>query len=396
MEGMPPPHLRSSHGQASLDYVGLLAVVGVALAGAGAATGIAAEIPRAVVHAARTGICIAGGDVCRASDAAAAGLAPCLTGETAQGRGLAVTVLSLHLGHRGSWTVAQRSDGSVLITQLEDDAIGLAGGIGLALGPVVDVGAAATFDLSLAHGRAWELPSAAAAAALIAAVRRGDDPPVAPTWRFGDAGEEVAGFAGVSIPGATLTALEASGGMSVGLRVGHGQRTTYVRVHAGVSTPLGDLVPDARGSSDGADGGGAPLLLGVTRDVHGLRELSFRRAAPGAAPGEVVETVGRLDLRDPVNRALAEPLLARRMPSPPDLGAALRAVLLRTARAGVIERSVYAVEDRSHEWAGALNLGLAVGVDVSELDVRRRLVDAGAWVSGSPERRRADCLPELA
>src|ERR1700759_4691427 len=90
---------------------------------------------------------------------------------------------------------------------------------------------------------------------------------------------------------------------------------------------------------------------------------------PGAAPGQVVETVGRLDLRDPLNRAIAEPLLAWRMPWPPELAGALRAVLLRTARAGVIERSVYAVEDRSHEWAGALDLGVAVGRGASELAV---------------------------
>ncbi len=110
----------------------------------------------------------------------------------------------------------------------------------------------------------------------------------------------------------------------------------------------------------------------------------------------MVETVGRLDLRDPANRAIAEPLLTHRMPWPPALAADLRAVLLRTARAGVVERSVYAVDDRSHAWSGGLELGVALGLDVSELDVRRRLVDAGAWVAGSPERRRADCLPELA
>jgi hypothetical protein len=28
--------------------------------------------------------------------------------------------------------------------------------------------------------------------------------------------------------------------------------------------------------------------------------------------------------------------------------------------------------------------------------VQRRLVDASVWTAGSPERRRADCLPELA
>jgi hypothetical protein len=392
---MPPSSIRSCRGQASLDYLGLLTVVTVALAGAGTAAGLA-EVPRAVVQAARTGICIVGGDVCRASDAAAAGLSPCLTGETAHGRGLAVTILSVRLGRSGSWTVAQRSDGSVLVTRLVGDAIGLAGGIGLQLGPVVAAGATATFDLSLARGQAWELPSATAAAALVAAVRRGDDPPVTPTWRFGDAGEEVAAAVGLSIPGASLTALEASGAMAAGVRTGRGETTTYLRVHAAASTPLGTLVAAGRGSAGGPDGDGAPLLLGVTRDAGGLRELTFRRAAPGAAPGEVVETVGRLDLRDGANRAIAAPLLGHGLPWPPDVAAGLRAVLLRTARVGVIERSVYAVDDRSHDWAGAVKLGLAVGLELSELDVHRRLVDAGAWVAGSPERRRVDCLPERA
>jgi hypothetical protein len=392
---VPPPFAGSIRGQASLEYVGLLTAVAVVLAGAGAAVG-GAGIPRAVVQAARTGICIAGGDVCRASDAAAAGLAPCLTGETVQGHGLAVTILSLRLGRSGSWTVAQRSDGSVLVTRLQDDAVGLAGGIGLALGPVVAIGAAATFDLSLARGQAWELPSAAAAAVLVAAVRRGDDPPLAPTWRFGDAGERSELQVGVSIPGGSLSALEASGAMGAGVRVGRGEITTYVHVSADASTPLGTLLPGARAGSGGPDGAGATLLLGVTRDAHGLRELSFRRATPGTAAGEVVETVGRLDLRDPANLAIAEPLLAQRMPWPATVASELRGVLLRTAQAGVIERSVYAVEDRSHDWAGALKLGLALGLDVSELDVRRRLVDAGAWMAGSPERRRVDCLPELA
>jgi hypothetical protein len=389
----PSPHSRA--GQATVDYTALLAVVAVALAGAGTAVGVA-EIPRAVVHAARTGLCIVGGDVCRTSDAAAAGLAPCLTDEQVDGRGLAVTILSVHLGRSGSWTVAGRSDGSVLVTRLQDDAVGLAGGIGVQLGPLAAAGASATFDLSLARGRAWELPSAAAAARLIAAVRRGDEPPVPPTWRFGDLGDELSASAGVTVPGAELTALEASGSLAEGVRTGRGETTVYVRVDGGASSPLVSLPASVRAGSAGPDGGGGALLLGVTRDAHGLRELSVRRATRGARAGEVVETVGRLDLRDPANRAAAAPLLSRRLPWPPAVAEDLRAVLRRTAQAGTVERAVYAVEDRSQEWAGALQLGLEVGLDLSELDVRRRLVDASAWTAGSPERRRADCLPELA
>jgi hypothetical protein len=385
----------STAGQASLDYLALLGVVAVALAGAGAAVG-AAGIPRGVVHATRTALCIVGGDVCRAADARADGLAPCLVGEDARGRGLAVTILSVHLGRSGSWTVARRSDGSVLVTRLEDDAVGLAGGIGVQLGPVADVGAAATFDLSLARGRAWELPSTAAAAALLAAVRRGDDPPVPPTWRFGDAGAEAAAQLGASLPGAQLTVLEGSSGLAEGVRTGRGETTVYVRVHADAASPLVALPARVRGSSAGPDGAGGPLLVGVTRDAHGLRELTFRRAAPGGRPGEVVETVGRLDLREADNRAAAAPLLGARLPWPPAVVAALRAVVRRTARVGTVERAVYAVQDDSHDYAGTLRLGIELGVDLSELDVRRRLVDASAWTAGSRERRRADCLPELA
>lgn len=391
------PDLRARAGQATIDYAALLTVVALAFAGAGVAGAAGlAGVPGGVVHAVRTGLCIVGGDLCRPVDAAAEGLAPCLTSEEVDGRGLAVTILSLHLGRSGSWTVARRSDGSVLVTRLEDEAVGLAGGLGIELGPVLEVGASATYDLALAHGSAWELASTSDAARLIAAVRRGDDPPMRPTWRFGDVGEEVAADIGAALPGGHLTVIEASGGTAGGVRVGRGETTTYVRVHAEASSPLVALPSSPGGTSSGPDGRGAPLLLGLTRDAHGLRELSFRRATPGARPGEVVETVGRLDLRDPGNRAAAEPLLSTRFPWPPHVVAALRNILARTASHGTVERAVYAVDDRSHDVSGALKLGVELGVDYSELDVQRRLVDASAWTAGSPERRRADCLPSLA
>jgi len=390
-----PRRLRHDSGQASIDYAALLSVVALALAGAGAAVGLD-DLPRGVLRAVRTGLCIVGGDVCRSADAAADGLAPCLTSEEAEGRGLAVTILSVRLGRGSSWTVATRSEGSVLVTRLDADAIGLAGGLGVELGPLVDAGAAATFDLSLAHGSAWELPSNADAARLLAAVRRGDDPAVAPTWRFGDLGAATGAGVGISLPGASLTALEASAGMAEGVRTGRGETTVYVRAHAGASSPLVSLPGAARGTSSGSDGGGSPLLLGITRDADGLRELSFRRATPGSRPGEVAETVGRLDLRVPGNRTAAGPLLSARLPWPSRAVAALDAVLRRTAQLGTIERAVYAVEDRSRDYAAALKLGVELGLDYSELDVRRRLVAASAWTAGSRERRRADCLPELA
>jgi hypothetical protein len=178
--------------------------------------------------------------------------------------------------------------------------------------------------------------------------------------------------------------------------VGRGETTLYVHAGAELAGPL-DTLPGASGAgqratSTGPGGGrGAPLLLALTRDASGPRELAFRRLHAGG-DGRVVETVARLDLRDPGNRALADRLLRFRLPWPPAIATDLRAVLLRTIQAGTIERSVYAVEDRSHEIGFAARLAVELGIEASSLDVARRLVDATAWTHGSPERRRVDCL----
>src|ERR687896_427889 len=84
----------------------------------------------------RTGICIAGGDVCRASDAAALGLEPCTVGERLRGAGATLTVLSLRVGEEGEWTVASRSDGSVVVTESRSRAGGAAGGFGVEASPI--------------------------------------------------------------------------------------------------------------------------------------------------------------------------------------------------------------------------------------------------------------------
>ena len=392
------PRLSSQRGQASVDYAALLAVVVVAFAGAGAAAGSSlSRLPAAVAGVVRTGICIVGGDVCRAADARADGLLPCVVDERARGAGLTVAIVSLRVGEKGEWTVARRSDGTVLITHANDRIAGVGGGVGFELGRL-EVGAQGSLDAALASGAAWELPSTAAAARFLADVRARRARP-APTWRFGDLGEEASGWLGLDAFGATLTGAELSAKAAAGVRTGRGTRTVYIDAGTALSGPA-ELLPDSgpptgRGTSQ-APGGGrtGPLLLAVTRDRGGLRELAFRRVAAGEGDAEVVETVGRLDLRDPTSRAVAERLLRVRLPWPPAIADDLRAVLRRTLAAGTIERAVYSVEDRSHEFSFAARLALELGVEASSLDVSRRLVDASAWTHGSPERRRVDCVGE--
>jgi hypothetical protein len=375
-----------------VDYAALLALVAVAFAGAGAATGFARGMPGQVTHAVQTAICIVGGDVCRSVDAAAEGLAPCVVDDRTNGGDVTIEVVALRFGEAGEWSVARRSDGTVLVTHNTDRRVGFGAGFGFELGGL-EAGIQGSLDGSLATGAAWELPDVGAATRFLAAVRDGEKPS-APTWRFGGLGEEADVRGGFDGHGFELSGVEASWRAAAGARVGKGETTLYLDAGTALRDPFGTLPSDPEHGTSDAPGGArtGPLLFALTRDAHGLRELAFRRVQNGARPGEIVETVGRLDLRDPENRAVADRLLRVRLPWPPSIARDLRAVLLRTVQAGTVERSVYAVDDRSRDFTFAGRLVIELGIDASKIDVARRLVDASAWTHGSPERRRVDCL----
>ena len=141
----------------------------------------------------RTGICIVGGDVCRASDAAAAGLEPCTVGERALGRGLTLTIASIRFGVAASeWTAAHALG---RLRAGHEGAPGRSGGgmvgMGVEASPLgLDFGVRGKVDFAIDTGRAWEFPDAASAARFIT---DHDEDRVPPTWRFGDAGPVLTG-----------------------------------------------------------------------------------------------------------------------------------------------------------------------------------------------------------
>jgi hypothetical protein len=364
----------------SAEYTALLGLVGAALAGAGAVAG-ADTIGDALASTVRTGICIVAGDVCRASDAEAAGLAPCTVAEHARGEGLTFTVASLRLGADDTWTAARRSDGSVIITHAEKRNVGGTVGVGVEASPLgVDVGLDGKLDYALGFGKAWEFPDSESAARFLRAEHREDREP---TWRFGDAGTVLGGEASAGIGPVKVLGIESSAQMTAGVRTGRGLTTYYVKARVDA---LEAAAPGARlqGPTTG-DG-----VVEVTRDTAGPREIAFRTVEPGTS-GQLVETVARLDLRDAGNRAAADRLLSLRLPWPPAVHADLRTLVRRAVRTGVVERAVYDVRDGSDEIALNARFGLALGVDANEVDVDRRLVAASAWTQGSRERERADC-----
>jgi hypothetical protein len=390
----PPPTRHPAAGQGSLEYVGLLSVVAAVLAVAGPAAGVSRVGPE-VVRVVRTGVCIVAGDVCRSSDAAAAGLAPCTLYDRRRGGGAALTVMSIRMGERHDWTVARRSDGSVLVTREDGDEAGVSSGLGFEAGPL-RLGLDGTLAFTVSEGTAWELPDAATAARFLSEVEhRGaafDFRRWPPAWRSGDAGLAATGWAGLGAQlGAedgffgTIAGVEAASAGAAGARIGRGATTLYLRTES-----RGPQFEDAFGHTAGPRESG-PVIAEYTRDRGGPRELAFRAAAPGARPDELVETVARLDLRDAANRAVAA-RLRRRAPWPPSVLEDLRAVIRHTVAVGTVERSVYSVSDDSADLELAGRLGLELGLEVERTKVDRRLVSATAWTGGSRARAREDCL----
>lgn len=390
----PPPH--PAAGQSSLEYVGLLALVASALAVAAPAAGLAG-VPAEVAHALRTGVCIVAGDVCRASDAEAAGLAPCTLSERRRGGGLSVTVLSVQFGGEHRFLVTRRSDGSVGVTKVARDELGASGGLGFEVGPL-KLGVEGEAGVKVAAGVGWEFPDAASARRFLAAAKEGLSPAVRrwpAAWRSGEAALATSGWAGLGVQatgedgkgiGGPAAGIEVAAESAIGARIARGTTTVYLRGETSGARTTGALAGLLHAGPAG------PVVAEYTRDGGGPRELAFRVTAPGTREHQVVETVARLDLRVPANRAVAERLLRHRAPWPPSVAGDLREAIRHTVLAGTVERSVYAVHDGSRSLELAARLGAEVGVEAGYTKIDRRLVEASAWTAGSQERAREDCI----
>jgi len=247
----------------------------------------------------------------------------------------------------------------------------------------IDVGADVSGDFTMTSGEAWEFPDAAAAARFLAG-----DAQLAPVWRFGEAADVLGAQAGARVGFVTLGGVEVSAQQVAGARVGRGLTTLYLRARLDAGVKWWSSSHGTR--TTGPSTGDAVVELTL---AHGEpREIAFRRLGVGAAAGRVVDTVARLDLRDPTNRAAAAALLARPLPWETSAAAELGGILARAVQRGTVEQSVYDVRDESGRVEVAARLGAQLGVDVSRVRVARRLVGASAWVGGSPERLREDCL----
>ena len=281
-------------GQASTEYVALLLVIAVVLAGAAGAVAAVPGVGDRVARVVRTGICIVGGDLCRPGDAAAAGLPPCVTSERSTRQDTTLDVAVVRLGGHGEWQLALQSDGSAVVTRLAENELGATVGIGLTFSPVgIEGSASATATIGYRGGKAWRFPDAAAARAFLDGARRDASVQAAraPDVRWDALGVGGSAAAQTAISDLARAGLGTTADAAIGLRRDGARRT--------LTLDLGSEDPGFAVDLPGypaAPAGVRSVVADVTWEGGAVRELALRTAT--ARDGRLEERTARLDLRD--------------------------------------------------------------------------------------------------
>ena len=246
---MPPP--RPIAGQASAEYVALLAVVCAVVAGAaavGSVPPIAAQVARQVKH----GICLVAGGICTPGEARAAGLGPCLVRVRTDRERLGGRVLVVKVGRGDSFLVQRRSDGTAAVSFADGGAVGASFGLGLQFaGHGADVRGGG--GLQFTSGRTWEFPTVAAASRFVRrwahtetltgelrGILPGGAHPPAPDSTYKEGGAYGEFTAAVGLRPGTEASLGAELGAVMGRRIEPGGRVTwYDRVDGETAGQLG-------------------------------------------------------------------------------------------------------------------------------------------------------------
>jgi hypothetical protein len=331
-------------GQASLEYVAVIAVVVLVLA-AGAAVAGAGAVPKAVAAQVHRAYCLVAGGDCLGDE----GPRPCTVRTRGGASERRVKAWLAKLADGRSVLTEEHSDGTATVTLLDlGEALG---------GPRLPKGLEGRLGGRLTAGRRWSLPDAAAARRLVAQLDDEDRLPAGEVARgaadflrgeggaderfvrFGTRGEGSAAFRALGVA-------EALAGIAGGLRIDRatGRRTVEVIADRAAAAGLSEAFATIAGGIEremtieaAFARDGTPLELTVRRgaDVHGQMRLGPLADAKG---GNRAEVEARLDLTDPRARALATTFLDRARHADPDaLSAAadLGRHLVRNARLDV-------------------------------------------------------------
>ena len=437
---MSPNALRSSRGQASSDYVGVLAVVGAVLAVSAAAISpppLAASVTAAMRHA----VCLVAGGVGTPRAARQAGLAACVVHMRSDADAVGAVIAVVRLRRGDTAVVERRSDGTAVVSFLDSNAIGGQAGVGFSVGRIGGSGtASAGAGLAFNTGRTYEFDSLDAARRFLA--RHADEEttagaglnlarrisplheprrlptPRSTSYEVGTWAELEADLR-VAMPSveARLTGRgDAAAARLLGRRRRGNRTTWYLRVEDSAAGSLGLVVGSVRGGArtdavlEVTTEAGAPVaasvtavaavagevsLYGHTADLGTLaRRLKGAGGGAGGAGGGgmTLQASVELDLTVAENAtavAGALDVLRLRVP-PPEAAARLSALGRRLDADGRVEVAFYRSSSTVKERSAQLALGAEIGVEHVRSQETRELV--AAWSAhGGALREREDC-----
>jgi hypothetical protein len=397
----------SQRGQASLEYVAVVALVaGVVVLGATAAN--AAGIGKAVTAQVARALCVVGGGECDADRL------PCPTRWRRDEGGWKVTMSVVRFGKGWFETLEERSDGTFALTRATTKERGLELSSGLRVEvkgkePLVLSGGAGLAQLA-SEGRTWVVADRAAAERISAALEH-DEPVPEPTESFFDDGAKVSGqfTAGLvrgPVQGGGTADAEWSAVEGVKLDHATGRWTVFRRGDKKLGAKGRGAVTRGKGevsrSVEGAwrhgrddlavtrEADGRPVELVLTRMVPGgdLPPEAYGGAAhlPRGTGRRLVVLERRLDLSDPEARRAALAYEADQERH----GAALEALL---ERQGVINVRAYRLDtDKGGTGAEAGSLVLRAGYSRDRASEQALLVGAATRDLAGQWRSRGDCL----
>jgi hypothetical protein len=430
-------------GQASLEYVALLAVLAVLLTGALAFSGALPPLAHSVSDAIRHGICLVTGSVCTPAEAEAAGLEPCPLFRRNQQEQGTVSVAIVTYRRGDSMVIERLSNGRVRVSFVDSDGGGATFGAGLRLTPLhIKASVSATGGAIFNSGRTWEFDSAAEAQAFIRRYASGqtlggevrevghDLCFLCPGWLRGkgrpdlpppESEAEEGGVFGeatatLELPVSKRYALPIDADLQatavLGRETERATTTWYLAANAMLLQHLGPILAPLGGARSTSvvlaytTEGGRPRKLevraaaaasdkpGLTPTTISMEDLAegvrHAVAGPNSGGGLALEADVSLDLRDPRNLAAVRDFLGGGPPLPGEIDALGRRI---ASDAGVdIRLFDYGAAD--FNISGEASLGFRFGggyqrtVEVSHL--------LGAWsrLPGDRLRTREDCTPD--
>jgi hypothetical protein len=401
--------MRCSRGQATVDYVALIAVLATlltaALAGASAGTpGIVNAVAGQVRHA----LCVVGGRSCPDPRPR-----PCAVATRRDARHYAVSVVVVRYDRDRYVLREVMSDGTIRLTVAHSNGVGAELGAGgranvTLRGRTLGMSDEARAGLQGVHvaGRVFVARGEREAAAFMRAIGAGDDPPVSAREVFYEGG--IRGLAtigiGHSVAGASLRGL---GGAMIGGRRDRRTGDLTLAVNAGGSG--WGVVMVALGGPVGAGEHAANIALTLDRHRRPT-ELSLSAsgtlAAGAALPpalsrafggrvdaisadgrGRRFELAARLNLRDPLVAAAWA-----RFRDDPGSGVAIRGLGEAIRDRAHLDLRTYRTNSTSSGASVGIGQVVQVGGEVEHTVEHSRLLSAASRPAGGLWEQRLDCL----